>query len=137
MASREFLVVILLGALLAVPYCLYARRQRRPAQPFAAGLTVAAAIYVVFALVRGGGPALPLEFGGVLLFAALSVVGILWSPYLLSAGWLLHVAWDLAFHPIDHSGYAPYWYPVLCVGFDLFVAGCIFAVARATRESTK
>ncbi|MGD8330708.1 MAG: hypothetical protein PVJ49_14850 [Acidobacteriota bacterium] len=135
MASREFLPVILLGALLAVPYCLYARQRRRPAQPFAAGLTVAAVVYVVFALARGAGPALPLELGGVLLFATLSVVGILWSPYLLSAGWLLHVAWDLEFHPIDHPGYAPSWYPVLCVGFDLVVAGCVFAVARIARES--
>lgn len=135
MVSHEFFWVILLGALLALPFCLFARRRRNPASTYAAGLVIAALIYVVFALTRGGGPALYLELGGVALFTLVALAGMRWSLLCLSGGWLFHVAWDLALHPVDFSGYAPWWYPVLCIGFDLFVAGFILAAAYDARNS--
>lgn len=109
-------LLIILGAVLALPYVWTARK--RP-WLFAAGLVIAAAIYVVFALVDGDVLHAMGETCGVLLFAAIALGGLRWSPYLLAAGWLGHAAWDLLAHP------APWWYPALCIGFDVLVAGFI------------
>lgn len=127
MASTELILVIVLGAVVAVPYCLHVRAAGRPELRFGLGLAIASLLYVIFALAQGAARAALMEAGGVALFGAVVVAGIRWSPYWLAAGWLAHVAWDLALHPIDHSGYAPWWYPVLCIGFDLMVAGFIMA----------
>lgn len=108
------------GVALAVPYVLYARRVH-----FAAGLVVAALIYVVFAIARGTTGSLLLELGGVVLFAAIAFLGMRYSVLWLAAGWALHVGWDLLLHPVDASSYAPWWYPALCLGFDLAVAAGI------------
>jgi signal transduction histidine kinase len=34
-------------------------------------------------------------------------------------GWAAHAGWDLLFHRLDVASYAPWWYPVACIGFDL------------------
>jgi hypothetical protein len=133
--TQSFTLVVLLGALIAVPYAIYAGRSRNPRIPFAIGLVVAALIYVVFAGAGGASNSLWLEFGGVALFGAIAIVGVLWFPVALAVGWALHIAWDLLLHPIHISGYAPWWYPVLCIGFDLFVAGFIVATVLESRSA--
>ena len=133
MLPRDLTLAILLGAVLALPYVSYARRSRRPPAVFAIGLIVAAAVYVGLALFAANTRALVVETGGLLLFAALAAAGVRWSSHLLAAAWLGHVAWDLLLHPVQSSGYAPWWYPALCIGFDIFVAG--FIAAQRIRES--
>lgn len=135
MISSSFIATTILGALLAVPYCLYASRSADPRRVFGAGLLVAALIYVVFAAAAADGRAALVETAGFGAFGAVVIVGLRFSTYWLAAGWGVHVAWDLLLHPVDHAGYAPGWYPVLCVGFDILVAGFILAVARGAVEA--
>jgi hypothetical protein len=129
MLSRSLVLMIVLGAALAVPYVVYARTRRRPAVTFATGLMIAAAIYVAFALFAADWHSVLVELGGVLLFAAIAFGGLRWRSHLLAIGWLAHVGWDLLLHPVQLGGqidgHAPWWYPALCIGFDLVVAGSI------------
>ena len=120
----------MLGAILAVPYVWLAVRSRRPVAVFAIGMVVAAAIYVVFALVAGDSRTVFIELGGVALIAIVAAAGLRWSAHLVAVGWLGHVAWDLLLHPVLDNSHAPWWYPALCLGFDLFVAGSIVVWAR-------
>lgn len=126
--NLEVLTPILAGAALSAPYLLLARAWPAAApRIYAIGLVVAAGIYGVLAVVAGDFGALPLEIGGLLVFTLVAVAGLRWWQPLLALGWAAHVAWDMALHPLASGGYAPSWYPLLCVGFDLVVAGWIAA----------
>ncbi|MDH4107604.1 MAG: hypothetical protein OEW35_04760 [Gammaproteobacteria bacterium] len=133
MLEREFVVAVLLGAVLAVPYLWLVQRHRRPPVPLAAGLVIAALVYAVLAVLNGGPSAILLETAATVGFATLAVAGVRWGTWLLAAGWLAHVAWDLLLHPVSHPGYARGWYPALCVGFDILVAGHALALAGRWR----
>jgi hypothetical protein len=135
MTEPTFVLALLAGVLAALPYLAHARRLERPEILIALGLGIAAVIYQALAALCGGSPRdLLVETGGVILFGGLAVAGARQLPVLLSIGWVGHVAWDLLLHPVDASGYAPWWYPVACIGFDLVVAG--FALALVwTRPS--
>lgn len=124
--NQQFLIPILAGVVLSIPYLAWSRRTvHRPLRAWSAGLVVAAALYVVFAAARGRTDDLLLEILGLLLFTFIAIAGMRYWPQLLAVGWVAHVAWDLYLHPVADGGYAPWWYPLLCVGFDLFVAGFI------------
>lgn len=129
MLDTSFVIAVLGGALLAVPYVLHAGRSGKANLGFGLGLAVAALVYVVLAAVAGDAAAARLEGGGVLLFAAVGALGMRGSAWWLALGWLGHVVWDLALHPVEHASYAPWWYPVACVGFDLLVVGYLVALA--------
>ncbi len=88
-------------------------------------LIVTAAFYVVMALVRGAIGALPLELSGLVLFGLLGMLGLRGRPALLVIGWAGHALWDVAFHTGGRGAYVPEWYAMLCVGFDLLLAGYI------------
>ncbi len=126
MIEPRFVAALLTGVVLALPYIAFCRRAARPEVPLALGLAVAALIYLVLAGLRGGTAGeLRWELGGVVLFSVTAWVGVRWWPAVLAAGWAGHVAWDLLLHPVEVSGYAPWWYPVACIGFDLLVAGWV------------
>lgn len=127
MAGQPFILALLAGALAALPYVAWARGARRPEVPFAGGLAVAALVYVVLAVVAGQPRAVLLEVAGLVVFGLAAFAGARRWPMLLAVGWGTHVVWDLALHPVEASGHAPWWYPVVCIGFDLFVAGFIAA----------
>jgi hypothetical protein len=106
-------------------------------------LAAAAAIYVGFAAGTGQPTAwLVTEILGVALFGAMAVLGLRGSAWWLAAGWALHPVWDLALHYAGPGrSFAPDWYTVSCLGFDLIVAAYIAAVygsrlggGRATRR---
>jgi len=124
-------VAIFAGVVLALPYVVYARRRRRA---LGYGLIAAAAIYVVFAAVAGDVRAVLVEIVGLGAFAGIAIIGIRRSANILALGWVAHVAWDVLFHPLTHSGYAPWWYPAACIGFDLVVAAAALEIASATLE---
>lgn len=121
MTGHEFALALFAGVALALPYLFYAARAREARRLFAAGLVVAACIYVLFA--AAAGTKLLMEIGGVAVFGILAYVGVRHSVYVLALGWVAHVAWDLLLHPSD------WWYPVACIGFDLVVAGAILGMA--------
>jgi len=125
MTRNELALAISAGVALAIPYSLYALRARHAKRVFGVGLVVAAAAYVVFAAVRASFDGFLIESCGVLLFAGIAALGVRGSAHVLALGWLGHILWDLLLHPA--FSYAPWWYPVACIGFDLVVAGAIFA----------
>ena len=127
MTSHRIILAIIGGALLAVPYVAFARRSRHPASVFGAGLIVAAAIYVLFAVAAGDTHAAMIELGGLIAFGAFAACSLRWSRFLIGFGWLAHIAWDLFLHPVQFSGIAPWWYPAICIGFDILVAGFAFS----------
>lgn len=121
------------GAILGGGLGVLARRAgpRREARALAAGLVIAAAIYVWFALAGGGSPRdVALEAGGLAAFGTAALLGIRLSPLWLAAGWLLHAGWDVGLHSTTATPFVPAWYPPLCVGFDLVLAVWIAARAR-------
>lgn len=113
-----------LGVLLAAALILLARRLQAEKRHYGVVLLITAAYYVVAALLKGRTDALPLELGGLALFGVLGLLGMS-RPILLVLGWAGHVLWDVLFHTGGQGGYVPDWYPMLCVGFDLFLAGYI------------
>lgn len=122
---------ILIGAVLGAALVALAewRGRERAAVVYGVGLVVAAIIYVGFALVGGASDWIETEIGGALVFSAVVVLGVRRFPSLLAAGWALHVGWDVFLHIDTGADFVPGWYPQLCVGFDLVLAGAIFALA--------
>jgi hypothetical protein len=121
-----------LGAIAALLFVLAARLAgaKRELRIYAGGLVVAAVIYLGFALLNGGADRLGLELLGVLAFTAVAVLSLRVSPALVGAGWAAHVAWDVVLHGGMPAPYVPGWYPTVCVGFDLLVAGYVLVSRR-------
>lgn len=126
MISNGFVFAIFGGVALALPYLFYACTAPDRRRVLGIGLTVAALVYVGFAVSGGTLKELLIELVGVVLFGMFAVLGIRQSPYFLALGWVIHVSWDLLLHPIDISTFTPWWYPAACIGFDLVVAGAVF-----------
>lgn len=127
-------LALILGAVLSLALV----RLSRPYPPrgrvrvYAAGLVVAALLYVLFALVGGASPRwLALESLGALVYGAAARAGLRGRPSLLALGWAGHVAWDVLLH-LGGAGaeYTPRWYPWLCVSFDLVAACAVLALIR-------
>jgi hypothetical protein len=71
------------------------------------------------------------EVLGVVVYGAAAWGGLRGMPRLLAAGWAAHVAWDVLFHLTGTGAeYTPYWYPWLCLSFDLIIAGAVVASTR-------
>ena len=130
MIHNDFALAVFAGVALALPYLLYARRVRHWRRVYGAGLVIAAAVYVAFAACRGTLRETLVELGGVVLFGILAVLGVRYSAWVLALGWVAHLGWDLLLHPVSAPSYAPWWYPVACIGFDLVVAGAIVGTRR-------
>jgi hypothetical protein len=128
---------ILLGAILGALFVAVASKLRQLRSIVAAGLVVAAAIYVGFAAIAAAGATwLAIESFGVLLYGAFAWLGLKRSAGWLALGWALHVGWDVGLHQLHHgSVFTPSWYPPLCTGFDLAVAGLVVVSrSRANRR---
>ncbi|HJU06331.1 MAG TPA: hypothetical protein VJ692_14380 [Nitrospiraceae bacterium] len=133
----DTLIEILAGVGFAVVFIALARTRGRPRELLIYGvaLGLAAAVYVAFALTAGNGHAFVVELLGVALFGSLGAVGIwLWPP-MLAFGWIAHIAWDLLVSGSAETGYAPSWYPTLCIGTDLFLAGYIWGLLWSRRPT--
>ncbi len=127
----------LAGASLAFALVLFARSTspERERHIYGVGLVVAAAIYVGFAVAAGASTGwLAVEGAGVLIYGAAAYIGVRRWQAALAFGWAAHVAWDLLLH-VNGPGstYTPYWYPWLCVGFDVALAIAVLR-ARAPRN---
>jgi hypothetical protein len=132
------LTPIVLGAVLGGLLVLVAHRFKRAGeiQLLALGLVVAAFIYVVLALAAGADRRwLALESAGLAVFGALAWLGLRVSPWWLALGWVAHVGWDVGLHLDRTQAFVTAWYPLLCVGFDLVVAGFLLGRASAGQPS--
>jgi hypothetical protein len=126
---------LLLGAAACAAFVFAARSLARRAELtiYAAGLSVAALIYVVSAFVAGATPArLAVEFAGLLAFSLVAFAGLKWSPLLLALGWAAHALWDLLLHADVHPHIVPDWYTLVCAGYDFALAAYLAALSRRT-----
>lgn len=118
---------LLTGVVACGVFILVARtlKPQRELRLYAVGLVIAALIYVGFTA-RGVTPAwLVLELAGLLVFTLLAWLGLKISALILALSWAAHVAWDVLLHKLLDVAFVPDWYPVVCVGFDLLLAGYI------------
>jgi len=131
------LLPILLGAVLGGLFVLLARTRGPTTQVrlLALGLVVAALIYVGLAVTGAGRHWLALEATGLAAFGLLAWLGVRVADWWLALGWVAHVAWDVGLHLERPQAVVPEWYPLLCVGFDLVVAGFLLGAASAKRLS--
>jgi hypothetical protein len=131
----ETLLQILGGVGFSIALIAFARTRGRSRELliYAVTLGLAAVVYVIFALTAGLGHALVFELLGMMLFGCLGALGIwLWPPILV-IGWTAHIAWDLLVPGSAEAGYVPSWYPTLCIGTDLFLAGYISGLLWSRR----
>ena len=85
-------------------------------------LTVVGAMYVLFATMAGGGPALFHELVGLLAFGALAAIGFRTSLWLVAAGLALHGLFDFARDAYFAAPGAPHWWPEFCGAYDIIAA---------------
>lgn len=129
-------VEIVIGSVGALILILAARRTGKNKERFiyAAGLAFAALIYLLFALFNNGMDHLKLEAIGFVIFTILAAVGLKSAP-ILGISWAAHSVWDFGLHSGTDTPFVPNWYPGMCAGFDLFLAGYILITAfRPTVE---
>jgi hypothetical protein len=132
------LLPILIGAVLGALFVLVARRRggTSEARVLALGLVVAALIYVGLALARADRHGLALEAAGLGIFGLIAWLGARASLWWLVLGWVAHVGWDVGLHLDRSQGSVAAWYPLLCIGFDLVVAGYLLGPASAGPSSS-
>lgn len=94
-------------------------------------LIVAAFIYVAFAMAAMESAWLLVEMAGVAVFGVFVALGAMKSPLWLAAGWFLHIFWDAGLHLMTDAAFAPAWYVVACISFDLVLAAYIVFSAKS------
>ncbi len=128
MPLPELIVFLLLG-IVAGAICLMYARTRKPAEErllLAAWLVVAAVVYIGFGLVWGDVYWVGIEAAGVVFYTLFVIFAYQFRFWWLAVGWLLHVTWDVSLHLLGPGAHvAPAWYAVLCIGFDVMMAGYI------------
>jgi hypothetical protein len=132
------LLPILGGAVLGALFAIFARaRKAGEVRVLALGLVVAALIYVGLALAGRGRESLMIEVAGLALFGSLAWLGLRASRWWLALGWAAHVGWDVGLHLDRAQAVVAPWYPLLCVGFDLVVAGFLLSAALEPARSRR
>lgn len=126
----------MVGVLVAAVYVglLYLLDTKLAQQLYAAGLLLAALIYVGFAGLNHGIAHMGLEGTGLLIFGMVSVLGARRWLLLLGLGWLAHGGWDF-WHAAHHSHYVPTWWPPFCAGID-WAVGIVILVMLFRRRSS-
>lgn len=99
------------------------------------GLVIAAFVYVVFASIGKDIQWVKIELVGLLFYGFFAWLAYKQSIIFLSIGWALHVFWDLLLHPNGHPEHVPDWYPGVCLGFDLLIAGYFLWYFFNTKKS--
>jgi hypothetical protein len=91
-------------------------------------LIVVASYYDLFAVIGGSAPALSVETGVFVLFAAAAVAGFKFNPWILVAGLALHGVFDLVHGDLVLNPGVPGWWPAFCMSYD--VAAAIYLAWR-------
>ena len=113
-----------LGGSLAAIFIAIARRYPEWENGlFALGLLVAALAYPAYGLGALAPSRLGVEIAGVIVFAGFAFLGVRSSSWFLVLGWTAHGLWDLVIPASQDVGYLPSWYALLCLGFDVVIAG--------------
>ena len=123
---------LVIGLCLGGVFVLAVRSQRgRERKVLAIGLTLAAAIYIVLAVVgRVGWEWLFVEIAGASAYTAVALLGVRRTPGWLVFGWATHPVWDVGVHLLNgRADFATSSYGLACASFDLLVA--LFILQRA------
>lgn len=136
-----FVLIWLIGGIaLGGLYAGYAHSRGRSAKRvLGVGLLVAALIYVAFVM-RSVEPLFwaGVEIAGAVVFGLMGLAGVRGGSWWLVAGWGLHPVWDVGLHYFGPaSQFAPEWYTLGCVGFDLVVAAYAAHSAAELRSSKR
>ena len=128
----EKLFQLILGAVLALLFILFARTRGPQREPliYSIGLIVAAFLYVAFSFTGATTEWFIIELIGLVVFTLIAVLGLRVSPWFLVIGWASHVWWDVLLHFVREQPFVPDWYPLACISFDLIVAGYIAVKLR-------
>lgn len=120
MATAGYLT---LGLILGVVFSIVGRRS--PRRFFAIALFIAALLYLVFVLLsKAPSRWVGIELLGILIYGSFGLAGLRGSSWWLVLGWAFHPIWDLGLHQFGPGRqFAPHWYTMLCLSFDLVVAG--------------
>lgn len=122
---------IALGVLGGYAFVMIARRTpERTLRLLAHALIIASFIYVAFAMASMENAWLAVEIVGVLIFVGFAWLGLRRSLSWLWLGWALHIVWDVGLHLGADAAFVPFWYPMICVGFDAMVAFHVFRMQR-------
>ena len=102
------------------------RPPKQRAMILAGGLVVAAAIYPIARRNRKLGAPMAREIAGLVASGALVSVAAQSTPKkarnVVAAGWAAHAVFDMV-HDGGRDSLVPSWYPAMCAGYDLAVAG--------------
>ncbi|NNE65199.1 MAG: hypothetical protein HKN33_01425 [Pyrinomonadaceae bacterium] len=122
------LIQIVLGAVAACGALalLSGRNESKRLKIIALAIPVLPLIYVVFALVgvsngTAGYGWLGYEVIGLLLFGGLGLAAFRFGAVTAAVAWAVHAIWDATGH--FDAAFVPAFYPGLCIGFDVVVAG--------------
>lgn len=122
--SGDVTLALGVGALLAAIVALFAHAvgYDRDRAFYAAVLTVVGSLYVLFAVMAGGGRGLIPEIAFFLVFAALAAIGFRISMWVVAAGLALHGVFDFVRHAYLPAPGAPDWWPAFCGSYDIVAA---------------
>jgi hypothetical protein len=95
-------------------------------------LAAIAWIYVGFALLDGRQGNVALEGFVAFAFLALALLSLIYSPYLIAAGFVAHGLWDLIHHSRGVTTSVPTWYPRFCAMYDFAYAGLFVVLGLGT-----
>ena len=138
MSNYQITVYILLGIIAAIVLLFYLRNYKvqKKHKILAAGLFIASAIYVLFAITTLNEIWITVETVGLLLFLLFIWMGFHYSMWFVVLGWALHIVWDVGVHPQETAPYVPLWYAWLCVGFDAVVAFYLAVMIARQEQAT-
>ncbi len=131
----QHLVPLLVGAVGGALFLLFAyyARPLHTRKILARGLIIAALVYIYFSVDAHTSTSwLLVELLGVGIYGTLGMLGLRRSAWWLVAGWAAHPVWDIAIHYVGPgSEFAPAWYTIPCLSWDLVVAGALaYRLAR-------
>jgi hypothetical protein len=124
----QLTALLIAGAVLGLTFTAIAYvLSRYTRQILFAGLIVVALAYIAFCVdAREPRVWLGVELAGVGVYGAMGFRGLSGSAWWLVAGWALHPLWDVGLHLWGPGRwFAPVWYSIPCVSFDLVVAACV------------
>lgn len=84
-----------------------------------------ALLYMLFAVIGGGGALLLAELPGLLAFGLVAVAGYKTSLWIVAAGLLGHGLFDAVHGSFVANPGVPLWWPAFCAGFDITAALCL------------
>lgn len=123
----DLLLLLVLGWVLALLFINMARiNAAMEHSVLAAGLIIAAAVYLVLASFTGSQAWIALESVGLLGYGLAAILGALVSPWWLVVGWLAHPIWDIYFHWLGAGAlFVPGAYVIICLSFDIIIAAYV------------